>query len=99
MNCISYDDFFVNFSNKTKLRIIMALRQKPLSVTELAAALHEEQSKVSHSLSKLAVCNIISANQQGKKRIYSLNKDTVMPMLSLVDKHVHNYCKGRCKKC
>jgi len=99
MNCISYEDFFGNFSNKTKLRIITGLRTKPLSVTELSALLGEEQSKISHSLAKLAKCNIISAKQQGKKRIYSLNKDTVMPMLALVDKHVHNHCKGRCRKC
>jgi DNA-binding transcriptional ArsR family regulator len=99
MNCISYDDFFGNFSNKTKLKIIMALRQKPLSVTDLALILREEQSKVSHSLAKLAGCNIISAKQEGKKRIYALNRDTVMPMLALVDKHVHNHCKGRCKRC
>jgi DNA-binding transcriptional ArsR family regulator len=99
MNCLSYDDFFVNFSNKTKLKIIMILRQKPLSVSELSQILNEEQSKISHGLSKLAKCNIITVKQQGKKRIYSLNKDTVMPMLALVDKHVHNHCKGRCKKC
>ncbi len=99
MNCISYDDFFGNFSNKTKLKIIIALKQKPLSVTELSAILKEEQSKVSHSLAKLSGCNIITAKQEGKKRIYSLNKDTVMPMLALVEKHVHKHCKGRCKKC
>ena len=99
MNCISYEDFFGNFSNNTKLKIVMALRHKPLSVTDLTALLHEEQSKISHSLSKLSKCNIISAKQQGKRRIYSLNRDTVMPMLALVDKHVHNHCKGRCKRC
>jgi DNA-binding transcriptional ArsR family regulator len=99
MNCISYEDFFGNFSNRTKLRIVMSLRKKPLSVSELSIMLGEEQSKISHSLKKLARCNILMVKQEGKRRIYSLNKDTVMPMLSLVDKHVRNYCDRRCKRC
>jgi DNA-binding transcriptional ArsR family regulator len=99
MNCISYDEFFGNFSNKTKLKIIMNLRRKPLSVSDLARMIGEEQSKVSHSLTTLARCNIVSVKHEGKKRIYSLNKDTVMPMLGLVDEHVHNHCNRRCKEC
>jgi DNA-binding transcriptional ArsR family regulator len=99
MNCISYEQFFGNFSNKTKLKIIMSLRKKSLSVTDLSAMLGEEQSKISHSLANLARCNILSMKQEGKKRIYSLNKDTVMPILALVDKHVHDHCNRRCKEC
>jgi len=99
MNCISYEYFFGNFSNRTKLRIIMSLRKRPLSVSELSKLLGEEQSKISHSLKKLARCNILKMKQEGKRRIYSLNKETVMPMLSLVDKHVKNHCDRRCKEC
>ncbi|MFH0869519.1 MAG: metalloregulator ArsR/SmtB family transcription factor [archaeon] len=99
MNCISYEDFFGNFSSRTKLRIIMSLRKKALSVSELSKLLGEEQSKISHSLKKLARCNILLVKQDGKKRIYSLNKETVMPMLSLVDKHVRDHCDRRCKEC
>ena len=58
----------------------------------------EEQSKISHNLAKLAMCSVLIVKQQGKKRIYSLNKDTVIPMLKLVEKHVEKYCDMRCKK-
>jgi ArsR family transcriptional regulator, lead/cadmium/zinc/bismuth-responsive transcriptional repressor len=99
MNCLSYDDFFSNFSNKTKLKIIMSLRRKAMSVNELVEILGEEQSKVSHNLRKMTRCNILAVKKEGKRRIYSLNKKTVMPMLGLVDQHVKNYCDGRCKEC
>ena len=76
----------------------MHLKNKPLSVNELAKVMKEEQSKISHNLAKLTLCSILNVKQQGKKRIYSLNKETVMPMLRLVEKHVEKYCDMRCKK-
>jgi DNA-binding transcriptional ArsR family regulator len=96
MNCTSYENFFRNFSNRTKFRIVMSLKNKPMSVTELAKALGEEQSKISHSLAKLSACNILTVKQSGKKRIYSVNNDTVLPIMNLVEKHVEKHCKGKC---
>lgn len=98
MKCRSYEDFFKNFANKTKFRIIMHLKNRSMSVNELSKALGEEQSKVSHNLAKLARCNILTATQKGKQRIYSLNKDTVIPVLKLVTKHVEKHCEGKCNK-
>ncbi len=93
MRCISVEKFFNNFAQKTKLSIILALKEKPLSVSEITKKLNEEQSKVSHSLKKLAECNILKVKKDGKQRIYSLNKDTVLPLLNLVEEHVKNHCK------
>ena len=98
MKCTSYEDFFKNFSNKTKFRIVMLLKNKPMSVNELSKAMKEEQSKISHNLAKLYKCNILTVKQKGKQRIYSLNKDTVIPIIKLVEKHVHKHCEGRCYK-
>ena len=98
MYCKYYERFFLNFSNKTKLAIILTLKEKPLSVTEIKEKLQQEQSKISHNLKKMAACNLINAKQEGKRRIYSLNKDTVMPILKLVEKHVKNHCHGGCCK-
>ena len=96
MAASSYKDFFVNFANKTKMDIIAALRQGPLCVGEIAEAIGEEQSKVSHSLKKLTQCKILEVKQEGKKRVYSLNHDTVLPILQIVEKHVHQYCAKEC---
>lgn len=98
MNCESYDLFFETFSNKTRMKIIEALRLSSKSVTEICKLTNEEQSKVSHNLKKLMECNFLDFTRQGKKRIYALNKDTIMPMLQLVEKHVEKYCGKECGK-
>lgn len=98
MKCPSYELFFETFSNKTRMRIIEALSLGPKSVTEICKLTKEEQSKVSHSLKKLTECHFLDFRRQGKKRIYSLNKDTITPILNLVEKHVRKYCKEVCTK-
>ena len=92
MRCKSFDLFFQNFANKTKLDIILILKEKGLSVNQIAEELKQEQSKISHNLKKLVQCNILSVEQAGKQRIYSLNKKTVLPMLELVETHVKRFC-------
>lgn len=88
----------MNFANKTKLEIIYSLRGGALSVSEIAERINEEQSKVSHNLRKMNECRLLNVEQKGKQRIYSLNKETVLPMLELVRKHVACNCSGGCSK-
>ena len=56
-----------------------------------------EQSKISHALTTLKCCNIVKVKQKGKQRIYFLNKNTIIPMLKLIDKHAKTFCKGFCQ--
>lgn len=98
MKCKSYETFFVNFANKTKFDIIMALRSGSLNVKTITKRLNEEQSVISHNLRKLNDCHIVEVKKVGKERIYSLNKDTVTPMLKIVEKHVEKYCPKICNK-
>jgi ArsR family transcriptional regulator len=95
----SYNKFFVNFANDTKLKIILALRENPLSVSEIVKKVGEEQSKISHNLKNLLQCHILNVKKSGKERIYSLNNDTVIPMLKLVENHTKKCCCVRCEKC
>jgi len=92
MKHYSYNNFFMNFSNKTKLNIILALENKPLSVKEISEKVKGEQSRISHNLSKLLQCHILDVKQKGKQRIYSLNNETVVPILKIVKKHVKKNC-------
>lgn len=78
--------------------IIEALISGPKSVSEICRITKQEQSKVSHSLKKLMECNFLEVERKGKQRVYSLNKDTIMPILKLVERHVHKYCGEECKK-
>ena len=93
----------MNFANKTRFEIIKYLEKKERSVNEISNALNQEQSKISHNLIKLASCHIIEVKKEGKKRIYSLNKKTVIPLLKIVKKHVNYECydcnyQNKCKK-
>ena len=93
----TYHIFFRNLANPLKTKIILELRKKPYTVLELSKVLNVEQSKLSHALAPLRVCNIVQADQKGKNRIYVLNKDTIIPILNIINKHKLNYCK-KCKK-
>ncbi len=97
MKCNAYHLFFGNLSNPLKIEIITALKEKPLSVMELGKKLKTEQSKLSHALINLKRCSIVEVKEEGKKRIYSLNKKTIIPILKIIDKHKINFCPG-CKQ-
>jgi len=96
MSCSAYYVFFRNLANPLKMRIVMELKKNPLSVNDLTERLKAEQSKVSHALANLKACNIVNSRVEGKQRIYSLNKKTIIPMLNIIDEHKKSYCKGEC---
>ena len=98
MKCPSYNLFFETISTKVRMEILCLLRGGAKSVSEICKALGEEQSKISHNLKKMVECRILEARQQGKKRIYSINKETIIPILDLVEKHVQKYCGGKCMR-
>lgn len=94
-----YFIFFSNLANPLRINIITVLKEKEMSVTEIVNKLEIEQSKISHALSKLKECNIVEVSSKGKKRIYTLNKKTILPILHLIDKHSRLNCRGKCKFC
>lgn len=94
MKCSAYHIFFKNLANPLKTEIIQALKEKPLSVTELIEKTNIEQSKLSHALMNLRSCHIVETEQVGKQRIYSLNKKTIIPILKIIDKHRQTMCPG-----
>ena len=99
MKSHTYHIFFTNLANELKIRIIINLRDKEKNVTELSKELKIEQSKISHALSSLRCCSIVKVKQKGKKRIYYLNKKTIIPILNLIDKHSKTFCDGSCQMC
>ena len=87
----SYTLFFKALSNHTRLRIIDLLRNGPRNATEIGEALDIEQSMVSHNLACLINCGFVIANQYGKNKVCSLNKQTVIPLLEIMDRHIKKY--------
>lgn len=90
--------FFINLSNPTRLAALEKLMEQPMSVNELADALGQEQSMVSHNLKLLFQCNFIFIEKQGKKRVYSVNRETVGALFKVVENHAEKFCPtgGEC---
>ena len=95
----TYHVFFRNLSNELKVRIVAELKKKDLCVNNLREKLNVEQSKLSHALASLKSCGIVNSMVDGKKRVYSLNKKTVLPILNIIDRHGKEFCKGNCEEC
>ena len=85
--------FFKRLSNPLRIRIIDSLVKKPKTVTDLSKDLNVEQSKLSHALQCLYCCSIVHRKKKGKNIIYSLNKETILPIFKLIQKHEKKFCK------
>lgn len=92
MFCKSYNDFFQTLANPTNQSLIQQLLKKSMSVSELTRHTKLEQSQISHSLKRLHECRVVEVERSGKQRIYSLNKDTIVPILKIVDSHAKQMC-------
>ena len=90
--------FFNNLANPTRLSALEKLLDKPMSVNELAQVLGQEQSMISHNLKPLLDCNLIMVERQGKKHIYSVNQETLVPIFEAIQKHAQKFCPmgGKC---
>lgn len=91
---VSYTLFFKALSNDTRLRIVDLLRSGSRNATEIGKALNIEQSMVSHNLACLINCGFVIANKNGKSKVCSLNIETVLPLLEIIDRHVERYGKN-----
>ena len=92
--------FFTNLANPTRLAAIEQLMQKPMSVNELAEALGQEQSMISHNLKPLLDCNLITVQRSGKQHIYTVNTETLSPIFKAIENHAQKFCPkgGKCLK-
>ena len=95
MTCGPYNYFFTNLANKVNVEIILLLKERPLNVKKITELTGKEQSAISHNLRRMYNCSIVKVKKKGRERIYSLNKEFILPILNLVDEHAVNNCK-RC---
>jgi hypothetical protein len=65
-------DLFKALADKSRLKIIGLLAQKPLAVEDIAKALRLGASTVSHHLSVLGKAGLVEGKTQGYYNIYSL---------------------------
>lgn len=94
----SFDHFFTTLANPQRVHILQLLAHEgPRNVSEITMLLNAEQSAISHNLKPLLLCHFVTVTQDGKERIYEINKDTVEPLLQLIDRHIGKYCVEGCK--
>ncbi len=89
----AYKRLFKAFSNETRFRIICLLRKGPLTAKAICKKTGFEQSRVSHNLKCLINCGFAHFEKKGKWKIYSLDKDAILPMMEILDEHVERYKK------
>lgn len=88
----AYKIFFSTLVSEPRLRIINLLRNGKKNVSEIISELDMDQTSVSHNLSRLKNCGFVNTEIDGKYRYYSLNKETIMPLMDLIDKHMSGNC-------
>jgi DNA-binding transcriptional ArsR family regulator len=85
---------FQALSNESRVRILQLLRRGARSVGEIGEALKLEQTVVSHNLKCLAFCGLVSAQQTGKTREYSVNRETVEPLFIAGGRHITRFANN-----
>lgn len=91
MKNFSYKLFFHALNNEGRLAIVQLLKNGSKSVKEISKELGIEQSLVSHNLRCLTDCGFVNTKKEGNFRIYSIENETVIPILNSIDKHIEKF--------
>lgn len=74
-------DYFQNFSDSTRIKILTCLSMTSMCVNDLSAILNINQTTISHQLKQLKDQNIVSYRREGKILIYYLTNNNVNDMM------------------
>lgn len=86
--------FFRGFSDPSRLAILEALRDGPLTVTAIVAACGLTQSNTSNHLACLHDCGLLSREQRGRSVYYRLSDERIATLLSLADELLADVARG-----
>lgn len=88
----AYKIFFGTLFSESRLKIINLLRHGKKNVSEIMKDLKTNQTAVSHDLARMKRCGFVLSQRDGKFVYYMLNKDTIKPLMELIDKHMSKFC-------
>ncbi len=77
-------------ADSTRLKILLALREQELCVSDLCEVLNMSQSAVSHQLRTLRNAYCVKSRRSGKLVFYSLDDHHVDQILSVALSHVYH---------
>lgn len=79
---------FKAFGDMTRVKIILALAETPLSVGEIADTLDMSQSSISHQLSILKQLNLVSNARRGRNIHYRLSDQHIITIFKQTKEHI-----------
>ena len=87
---VLYDlaELFRVFGDTTRIKILYALFESELCVSDIAQAVGLSQCAVSHQLRVLKASKLVKFRRDGKTVFYSLDDDHVRTMIALGMEHV-----------
>jgi DNA-binding transcriptional ArsR family regulator len=80
--------FFASLADENRLVILQALCEKNLTVNELCQITNKSQSLISHHLTCLRTCGLVTTEKRGKYTLYSIKNPSVIQILKIADEHV-----------
>ncbi len=88
MKKVLYKRVFGTLANDVRLDILIALRSGRKNVNELARELKNDQSAVSHGLTRLTRDGLVLATTQGRFRYYSLRSGRFEMLMNVIGQFV-----------
>jgi len=88
----AYKIFFGTLVSEPRLKIINLLMNGKKNVSEIMKEMDMNQTTVSHDLARLKQCGFVNSEIDKKYRYYSLNAETIKPLINLIEKHMSQYC-------
>jgi DNA-binding transcriptional ArsR family regulator len=90
----AYCIFFSTLANRTRLAIIDMLNNGRKGLSEISAALQQEENIISYNLESLDKCAIVFSEGSGKEKYYSLNRAIIEPLSENLSFHMEKHCHG-----
>lgn len=81
-------EFFKNFADATRIKILTALDKDALCVCEISARLSMTDSAVSHQLKMLKSADLVRSERRGKHIFYSLADSHVKDIIEKAIEHI-----------
>ena len=85
---------FRGFADPSRLSVLLALREGPLTVSEIVDATGLSQSNASNHLGCLRDCGLVVAEQEGRYVTYHLSDDRVGELLDLAETLLADVARG-----
>ena len=82
---MAYEEIFSALADPTRRHIFEALRDHPKSVSELASGQPVSRPAVSQHLKALEMADLVVAERQGNKRIYSIKRESLNQLRHYLD--------------